>query len=281
MIFRFVLLFLLSTSLGSAQDVPVSGETPVPVTTTPEVESSSTTAIRLQPARGFDWQGWKRLTPNLLADQKAVWLFPLSVVRGQHLKPTITLTAATAGLVALDPYTGRHFQENKMTRYRQFNRIFSSTNTAVGTFAVPLALYGVGLIRRDVYAQRTFLLAGEAVLTSEILTSVLKDGTRRANPALVPVGGNFSETWFRKNHGNWVRGVGSFPSGHTISAFSVATVYAHRYPTRRWKPILAYSLAAVVGFSRSSLETHFPSDVLMGAGLGYFIGRHVVRQDSR
>jgi membrane-associated phospholipid phosphatase len=177
--------------------------------------------------------------------------------------------------------SGRHFQANKNTAYRDFNRVFSSKNTAIGTFAVPIALYGVGLIRRDIYAQRTFLLAGEAVLTSEILTSVMKDVTRRANPALVPVGGDFSDTWFKKTHGSWVRGVGSFPSGHTISAFSVATVYAKRYPSKKWKPIVAYSLAGVVGFSRSSLETHFPSDVVLGAALGYFIGRYVVHADAR
>jgi membrane-associated phospholipid phosphatase len=237
--------------------------------------------IRPNLNKGFDWEGWKRLTPNLVRDQKKVWLFPLSVVHGKHLMPTLAVAGTTAGLVALDPLAGRHFQANKNTAYRDFNKVFSSKNTAIGTFAVPLALYGVGLIRRDVYAQRTFVLAGEAVLTSEILTSVMKDLTRRANPALVPVGGDFSGTWFKKNHGSWVRGIGAFPSGHTISAFAVATVYAKRYPTRKWKPIVAYTLASVVGFSRSSLETHFPSDVVLGAALGYFIGRHVVQADAR
>jgi membrane-associated phospholipid phosphatase len=271
---RILLLFILTASFAKAQDVAAPEETPA------IAETPSLAAIRPPAGKGFDWTGWKRLTPNLVADQKKVWLFPLEVARGRHLKPTLLWTGATAGMVALDPGTGRHFQANKTTTYQEFNKVFSSTNTAIGTFAVPLALYGVSLIRRDVYGQRTFVLAGEAVLTSEILTSVMKDVTRRANPAMVPVGGNFADTWFKKEQGSWVRGIGAFPSGHTISAFSVATVYAHRYPSRRWKPIVAYSLAAIVGFSRSSLETHFPSDVVLGAGLGYFIGRHVVRADG-
>jgi membrane-associated phospholipid phosphatase len=282
----FTLLLLLTASpvtelVAQAQDVPVEEASSAKASANHPELSTPEPAVRSKPERGFDWEGWKRLTPNLVRDQKKVWLFPLSVAQGKNVKPTLAIAGATVGLVALDPATGRHFQANKNTTYRDFNRVFSSSNTAIGTFVVPLALYGVGLVRRDVYAQRTFLLAGEAVLTSEILTSVMKDVSRRANPALVPVGGDFSDTWFKKNHGSWVRGVGSFPSGHTISAFSVATVYAKRYPSRKWKPIVAYSLAGIVGFSRSSLETHFPSDVVMGAALGYFIGRYVVRADTQ
>lgn len=270
--FMLIILFLSCVAAAKAQDIPVEATT--------GIEPTADAALP-NPEKGFDWAGWKRLTPNLVRDQKKVWLFPLSLAQGKHLKPTLAVTGATVGLVALDPATGRHFQANKNTTYRDFNRVFSSTNTAIGTFAVPLALYGVGLVRRDVYAQRTFVLAGEAVLTSEILTSVMKDVTRRANPALVPMGGDFSDTWFKKNQGSWVRGIGAFPSGHTISAFSVATVYAKRYPKGKWKPIVAYSLAGIVGFSRSSLETHFASDVVLGAALGYFIGNHVVKADRR
>jgi membrane-associated phospholipid phosphatase len=282
---RLVLLsFLIVCGSGSlgAQDTGATVEAPaIPPPPGGRAEPApSIDPIIARKTRGFDWEGWKRLTPNLIDDQKTVWLFPLSVAKGRHIKPTLAIAGTTVGLVALDPYTGRYFQKNKTTDYRQFNKIFSSTNTAIGTFAVPLALYGVGLIRRDVYAQRTFLLAGEAVLTSEILTSVMKDVTRRANPALIPPGGDFSDTWFKKEQGNWVRGIGAFPSGHTISAFSVATVYAKRYPNRKWKPIVAYSLAGIVGLSRSSLETHFVSDVALGAALGYFIGRHVVKADD-
>ena len=282
----FIALICSTTPSLSAQDDPGTSEAAsnsppeaAPAAIVDEQAPSIDAAI-VRKTKGFDWDGWKRLTPNLIHDQKAVWLFPLSVAKGRNVKPTLAVAGATVGLVALDPYTGRHFQKNKTTDYRQFNRIFSSTNTAIGTFALPLALYGVGLIRRDVYAQRTFLLAGEAVLTSEILTSVMKDVTRRANPALVPPGGDFSDTWFKKEHGNWVRGIGAFPSGHTISAFSVATVYAKRYPSRKWKPIVAYSLAGIVGFSRSSLETHFVSDVVLGAALGYFIGNYIVKSED-
>jgi membrane-associated phospholipid phosphatase len=283
---RLLLLIVIAgpgmIRFSAAQDIPsetAAPETPVPAET---AETAATTAP--QPAvsvKGFDGTGWKRLIPNLAADQKTVWLFPIDVAKGRHVKPTLAVTGTTVGLVALDPWTGRYFQRTKTTTYSGFNKVFSSKNTAIANFAIPIALYGIGLARKDVYAQRTFILAGQAVLTSEILTTVMKDVTRRANPALIPPGGDFSDTWFKKGGGNWVRGIGAFPSGHAISAFSVATVYAERYPTPRWKPILAYGLAAVAGFSRVSLETHYVSDVFLGSALGYFIGRHVVRRDSQ
>jgi membrane-associated phospholipid phosphatase len=84
-----------------------------------------------------------------------------------------------------------------------------------------------------------------------------------------------ADSWF-SGKGNWYRGNGSFPSGHTIAAFSIATVIARRYPHQRWVPYVAYGLAGMVGFSRLTLLSHFPSDVFVGGALGYAIGRFAV-----
>ena len=89
------------------------------------------------------------------------------------------------------------------------------------------------------------------------------------------MGGDFSNTWF-KSHGSILGGTYGFPSGHSIAAFSVATVVARRYGNHRWVPYAAYGMAALVGFSRLSLLSHFVSDVFMGGALGYSIGRFTV-----
>lgn len=59
----------------------------------------------------------------------------------------------------------------------------------------------------------------------------------------------------------------SFFSGHTSSAFMVATLLAYRLRRRHWV-FSFYSLAALVGLSRVYLGVHFPSDVIVGAGMG-------------
>jgi undecaprenyl-diphosphatase len=66
---------------------------------------------------------------------------------------------------------------------------------------------------------------------------------------------------------------GSFPSGHTLLSFAVATVIARRHP---WLTPWAYGFAMLVGVSRISVGVHWPVDVLAGAVLGVLIGAVVL-----
>jgi membrane-associated phospholipid phosphatase len=92
------------------------------------------------------------------------------------------------------------------------------------------------------------------------------------------VNGNYSDTFFQ-SHKSFLGTGSSFPSGHAMMSFSVATVFARRYRQHRWVPYVAYGLASVISFSRVTTSAHFPSDVFLGAALGYAIARFdVVRQ---
>jgi undecaprenyl-diphosphatase len=57
----------------------------------------------------------------------------------------------------------------------------------------------------------------------------------------------------------------SFPSGHTMNAFAVATLVTVHVPVAA---PLAFAVAASVGASRVVLELHYVSDVAAGATLG-------------
>ncbi len=219
---------------------------------------------------------WKLLYPNLIADQKRIWSFPARLMQGQNWMPTAAVLGATAGLVLLDPTEAGYFR--RTPTFHGFNNIFMSNVTAIGTGAVPASLYAIGLIRKDSKMQHTALLAGEAMADAAILTTVLKDATKRIKPAGFPASGNLSDSWFDKSGSpsSYIKGNGSFPSGHTIEAFSVATIVARRYGNHRWVPYAAYGLASLVGFSRLSLSVHFLSDVFMGGALGYSISRFTV-----
>ncbi len=57
----------------------------------------------------------------------------------------------------------------------------------------------------------------------------------------------------------------SFPSGHSQTAFAVATVLTVLFP-RAWFVFLPF--AAVIAFSRVMVSAHYPSDVLLGSYIG-------------
>lgn len=59
----------------------------------------------------------------------------------------------------------------------------------------------------------------------------------------------------------------SFPSGHTTSAFALATVLALYFHNKKYSPLLLI-YACMVGYSRIYLEQHFLWDVLCGSLIG-------------
>ncbi len=219
---------------------------------------------------------WKLLLPNIASDQGHIWSFPVRLIQGHDLIPTAAVLGTTAALITLDPTEASYFHGS--STFRSFNNVFTGSATVYGTVAVPVSLYAIGLFRKDTKMQHTALLAGEAVADAEILTAVLKNATMRVRPASFQPGGNYSDSWF-ENPGSRFKSAGSFPSGHSIAAFSVATIIARRYRNHRWVPFAAYGMAGLVGFSRLSLSAHFLSDVFVGGTLGYTISRYsVLRQ---
>jgi membrane-associated phospholipid phosphatase len=222
------------------------GQTTEPDQTSPAASPTQAppSQVPSQPSPAVDRPvSWKLLLPNLISDQERIWWFPARLVRGQSWLPTAAILGTTAGLVALDPTEASYFR--RTSTFHSFNNVFTSNATVIGTIAAPVSLYVIGRIRKDAKMEKTALLAGEAVADAEFVTTVLKDATNRVRPAAIPAGGNFSDSWF-ESKGSRFRGSGSFPSGHTIAAFSVATVIARRYGNHHWVPYAAYGMAALV-----------------------------------
>jgi membrane-associated phospholipid phosphatase len=248
----------------------------VPLLTSSAIAQNPEAPAASQPAPGDSDRpvSWKLLPSNLLSDQKRIWLYPLRLNHPRNwIAPALILGTTVLLSAEADSREASYFR--RTTAFHGFDNVFTGQATSLGMIALPASLYAAGLIRRDSRMKNTVLLAGEAVLDSELLTVVCKDIDRRRLPSSVPPQQGFSDTWF-ESKGSWVRGSGSFPSGHTIAAFSIATVIARRYGNHRWVPYAAYGAAALVGFSRLPLLSHYTSDVFMGGVLGYSIARFAV-----
>ena len=125
-------------------------------------------------------------------------------------------------------------------------------------------LYLTGRATHNDRLKETGLLGAEALTNSIILVTALKTASQRQRPP--------------EDHssGEFFAGGSSFPSGHAISAWSLATIIAQEYGHHR--PLVqvgAYGLATAVSLSRYTGRNHFLSDVLVGSAMGYGIGRYV------
>jgi membrane-associated phospholipid phosphatase len=105
-----------------------------------------------------------------------------------------------------------------------------------------------------------------------VVDLAIKAATRRKRPSDIPPGEPFNDTFFSSGKSP-LKG-SSFPSGHAAGVFSIATVIATRYRNHRWVPWVSYGFATAVSFSRVTTLSHFPSDVFLGAALGYTITRY-------
>jgi membrane-associated phospholipid phosphatase len=248
---------------------PAAGQAPDDASAPPQASSTGTAGTPREAT-------WHKLPGNFLKDQKDMWLFPVKLGEGHYWLPTAFIVGGTAALIATDPQTMPHFRNT--TAFHGFNRVFTSTVSGGIIAAVPATFYVASLIRKNSYDQGSALLAGEAVVDDTVLMVVIKSITQRLRPTDVAPTGNFSDTFFQSSKSPIGKGT-SFPSGHALMSFSVATVFARRYRQHRWIPYVAYGLAGVLSFSRVTTGAHFPSDVFIGAALGYAIARYdVVRQ---
>ncbi len=96
----------------------------------------------------------------------------------------------------------------------------------------------------------------------------IKLATNRARPLEGDGRGGFEGS----PNGRWSS---SFPSGHAINTWAMASVLAHQYPHPLIVPILAYAGATVVVAARVGARRHFPGDVVAGSAIGWFIGDYI------
>ena len=217
---------------------------------------------------------WRTVPKDFLHDQKAIfWTFPSQLAKGKHLLPTLAIVGGTAALIATDPQTMPYFR-NHGRNLDDINDVFDSPITAAEVIVLPAALMVTGYVRHDSYQVGSALLAGEAYADAAVVDLAIKAVTRRKRPSDIPPGGSFDDTFFSGGKSPFKGS--SFPSGHAAGAFAVATVIATRYHSHRWVPWAVYGFAAAVSFSRVTTSSHFPSDVFLGAALGYTITRFQV-----
>ncbi len=205
------------------------------------------------------------LPVDILHDQQRIWTSPFHMNRKNAIW-WAAFAAATAALMETDHITAKELPNTpQQVRWgNDFSRIGASYSVA----GLAGGYYAVGLLTDDAHARETGLLSGEALIDALVVVEVLKLSVGRERPNVT--GGEA---------GSFFDGGASFPSGHTISAWALASVIAHEYPSKK-VALLAYGLASVVGAARFTAREHFLSDIVAGGAMGWFIGRSVYDEHS-
>jgi len=208
----------------------------------------------------------RQFLKNVLRDQKAIWTSQFRL-HGRDARWLAPLGLGTAALIATDRRTGDEMAES--TGQLNASRIVSYAGSTYGVGGIAATFYLVGRARHDERARETGLLGAEALIDSGIVVTALKEITQRGRPLS------------GRDRSEFFDGGSSFPSGHSIEAWSLATVIANEYHDHRWVQVTAYGIASAVSLSRFTGRQHYLSDVLVGSAAGYGIGRYVYRAHHR
>lgn len=147
-----------------------------------------------------------------------------------------------------------------------------------GALIIGATFYGVGKATGNEEMADLGLHGTEAIVVGMVVTTAIKGLAGRARPYL----GRDDPHAFKLARGFRNEDYRSFPSGHTLIGFAAAAAVTEE--TRRFWPNAVwiigpamYGGATLIGLSRMYDNKHWASDVIMGAAIGVFSGRKVVR----
>jgi membrane-associated phospholipid phosphatase len=202
---------------------------------------------------------FRKLFLNIALDEKDIFLSPFHVNRDNALQWLVPM-AVTGALIASDKRVANSF-ENSNGQVRWGSRI-SNIGASYTLIPIVAGSYIYGAWRDNPKAREIGVLGTETLVDSLITVEVLKLVFGRDRPD-------------DKHPGDFWAGGSSFPSGHAIQVWSIASLLDHEYKHKRIVGITAYSLAGIVSVARIAAQKHFASDVVVGGTMGWFIGRYV------
>jgi membrane-associated phospholipid phosphatase len=208
---------------------------------------------------------FRRMARFVAVDQKKIWLSPFTTKK-EDIKWWVIFGGATAGLIAAD----KHIQQaapNNSTLVR-VGTDASYLGTAYALIPISAGFYFTGTAVGNDKFRETGLISFETMVDVTLVQLVIKSITDRERPTEGSGQGHF----FSSPNPRYSS---SFPSGHAITTFALASVFSHEYPHKWWVQVITYGYAGGVMAARLAANKHFPGDVAAGGAMGWFIGDYV------
>jgi MFS family permease len=203
---------------------------------------------------------------NLVRDQGAIWSSPARI-RDNDARYLIPLGLLTTLAITTD----HQAMSDEVSHNQSFNdRNTKASNVLLSPFiAAPVVMYAAGHFSDSDHARETGILSGEAMVDSLVVDEAMKLIFMRERPTV----DNARGRWFQTSVGT----DSSFPSTHSMIAWSSAAVLSDEFPGRL-KALGIYGVATGVSLTRVLGQDHFPSDVLVGSAFGWMIGHYVYKK---
>jgi membrane-associated phospholipid phosphatase len=225
-----------------------------------------------------------RLFKAVLQDQGKILTSPLRM-KGKEFLLWGGVALITGVLIANDEKIYREIKEfqGKNEWVDDISPKVTKLGLGEWNLAISGAFYMGGLLFKNKKAKETARLALMTLIHTGIVVQLGKHLAGRQRPSW----DNGNDRWagpegfFKRYKEGEIAHYDAFPSGHTITIFGTATVVAEMYKKTIWVPVLSYSLATMCGLSRITEDTHWLSDVFLGAVLGYAIGKYIVKKRNR
>jgi hypothetical protein len=192
--------------------------------------------------------------------------------KGKNLLKFSAIVGTGILLYAMDGDIHRWSQNNQSPLSKDFFKFITHFGDGYVLLGLMTALYATGEVFHQNSLRKTALLSLESWLTAGAIVGGLKFVSGRARPYTGESSHSF-HPFSMKSRFN------SFPSGHASSAFAVATVIA-KQSEEAYIDIFAYTIASLVAISRNSVEKHWPSDILIGSAIGYFVAEKICSLDE-
>lgn len=266
MICRLVFLFCCLLVFGSAAfGITLPLENHAVADTVPEYRSRE----------WYDTLGYrinKRYLLSYLQDFPEVVTYPKHYTKREWLH--VGITTAGAGLLLLADQPVHRFMA------RNQSPILSTTADIVEPFGnlypplIMAGMYAVGVIAHERRLEHASLMAAKSMVFSTVLYASTKRLIRRQRPTYTDNSLDFRAPFYGGKNFT------SFPSGHTNTAFTIATALALEYKDKKWVPVVAYSIATMTALSRLYHDRHWSSDIWVGAAFGHFITKALYKVEE-
>jgi hypothetical protein len=195
----------------------------------------------------------KRSIRRIGQDQKHLFKGPFEK---HNLKWDFVILVGTGAFLAADRHIENNIPHSHFTVYQAIS------DTALGGLAASLAgVYLYGAKTEHHHARETGAIALETLINTFIIYAPMQLIAGRQRP---DEGNNHGD--FFKHHALNT----SFPGGHAMFTWAMASVLADEYP-KPWARALSYGAAFTVTFSRFMARDHWSSDMFLGMGLGIAI----------